>query len=227
MVPASMARIPNLANCAALAWSQGTDATDLNADGAEVGEATQRESGDGEGTWIKKRLHRSELSKGDEFVDRHARAQQIANLRRVVPRDADQPRHRSKYPAEHSLQAFWEPGHVRPAMDSTHHGVQQRQQRDERDEHCANIERELQPIACASCDGAQNIRLLLHGGHFDASSGQRLFGFRDQHFRHQQRAGSGHDYRGQQILGVGAAHLNVAGHHAAGDVRHAAGHHAP
>ena len=57
---------------AAPGGSQSTDAADLDADGAEVGEAAEREGGDGEGTRVESAFHGAELAKCHEFVGDHA-----------------------------------------------------------------------------------------------------------------------------------------------------------
>ena len=46
----------------------------------------------------------------------HARAQQISDLHAIVPRHADDERHRRKHPAENLLQARRKPHHPVPAQ---------------------------------------------------------------------------------------------------------------
>src|SRR5271166_4079385 len=55
--------------------SERADTADLNSDGAEVREAAESESGDGEGARIKRVFHRAEALEGDEFVGDHAKAE--------------------------------------------------------------------------------------------------------------------------------------------------------
>src|SRR5271169_540448 len=83
----------------------------------------------------------------------------------------------------------------------------------------------MEAVNGAAGYGAENIGFFFHGGHFYAAGRERLLGFRNEHFSHQQRAGRGHDNGGEKIRGVCAADMDVGGHHAAGDVSHAAGHH--
>src|SRR5258707_7457819 len=83
----------------------------------------------------------------------------------------------------------------------------------------------MQTVGGAAGDCAENVGLFFHLWHFDAASSKRLLGLWHQHFGHQKCAGSSHDDGSQQIFGIGAANLNVASHHTAGNVRHAAGHH--
>ena len=81
------------------------DAADLHADRAEVREAAQRERRDRERLRIERRLERTELRVGDELVERHARAEQVADRRRIAPRHAHRPRDRREHPAEDPLEA--------------------------------------------------------------------------------------------------------------------------
>src|SRR6202030_726422 len=101
---------------AALLGRERTDAADLNPDGAEVGKAAESKGGDRKSTRIERGLHRAKLPKRNKFIDNHARPEQVANLRRLIPRHADQPGNRRENPPENSLQTFREPGHVRPVV---------------------------------------------------------------------------------------------------------------
>ncbi len=83
----------------------------------------------------------------------------------------------------------------------------------------------MQPVHGTAGNGAQKIRFLLHLRHFDAARGKRLLGLRHQHFRHKQRSRGGHDYGGEQMRSLDTE-SDVGGHDSAGNVRHAAGHHA-
>ena len=82
-------------------------------------------------------LQRPELRVGDELVEHHARAEQIADRGRVAPRHAHAPRHRREHPAEDLLQA-----QVREAEQR----VDQRDEGDERDQHRGDVERQMQPL---------------------------------------------------------------------------------
>src|SRR5947207_6789904 len=101
---------------AALLRRKRADAADLDTDGAEVSEAAESEGGDGESARIERAFHGAKLAKRDKFIDHHARPEQVADLCRVMPGHADQPRHRREDPAENSLQAFRAPGHVKPLL---------------------------------------------------------------------------------------------------------------
>ena len=194
----------------------------MDADGAEVGEAAEGEGGDGEGARVEGVFHGAELRKGDEFVEDHAGTEQIADGRGVVPGDADEPGDRSKSPTENLLQAVGKPADVE--VHPAHHGVQESEESKKHDEHGADVKGEVQAVHSAASDGAENVGFFLRGRHLDAASGERVLGFGDQHLGHEQSAGGGHDHGGQQMLGVRATDTDVGGHHATGNVRHAAGH---
>ena len=161
------------------------------------------------------------MLEGHNFIDDHARAEQIAHGRTILPGNPDKPGDGRKDPSKNTFQVRWEPRN--PAVDSTHDPIDQIKQGDERDEHGADIEREMQAVHRASRNGAEKIRFLFHFWHFHAARGERLLGFRHKHFRHQQSARRGHDHRGQKMLRFDAEG-DVRGHDAARDVRHAAGH---
>ena len=82
--------------------------------------------------------------------------------------------------------------------DPAHHGVEESEEREKDDEHGADVEGEMQAVDRAAGDGAENIGFFFHGRHFDAAGGERLLGFRDEHFGHEQSAGRGHDDGGEQ-----------------------------
>ena len=82
-------------------------------------------------------LHRPELRIGDELVQHHARAEQVADRRRVPPRHAHAPRDRREHPAENLLQA--EAGEAEDR-------VEQRDQRQERDQHRTDVQRQHEPL---------------------------------------------------------------------------------
>src|SRR5207237_6335632 len=81
------------------------DAADLDADRAEIREAAQRKRADRERLRIELRLERAELRVRDELVERHPRAEQVADGGRVAPRHSHPPGHRSEHPSEDLLKA--------------------------------------------------------------------------------------------------------------------------
>src|ERR1700722_202111 len=113
---------------------------------------------------------------------------------------------------------------AQPVVDSAHDAVDEIQESDERDEHGGDVEGQMKAVDSAARNGAEEIGFFIHFGHFDAARGERLFGFRHEHFSHEQRARGGHDDRGKKMLGFDAEG-DVGSHDAAGDVSHAAGHH--
>ena len=111
--------------------------------------------------------------------------------------------------------------------------VEQRDQRDERQQHRADVQREAQTVAGAGRRGVDDVGGGLLHFHLDRAARERLAGFRDEDLRDHQRRRRGHDRRREQVLGVehlllriaAAEHADIGGEHAAGDVRHAADHH--
>src|SRR5262249_25789749 len=103
--PCQHGAYPGFGQIVAALRSQGPDAADLNADGAEVCKAAKRKSGDGKGTRIERSLQRPELAESDKFVDDHAGAEQTSDGSRlmVMPGDADQPGYGGEYPAKDGL----------------------------------------------------------------------------------------------------------------------------
>src|SRR5260370_42365565 len=128
---------------------------DLYADGTEISEAAKRKRRDREGARIESVFHGSELREGNKLVEHHARAQQITNDRGIVPGDSDEPGHRRKDPAKDLLETVREPRNVQ--VRPTHHGVDERKQGKKRDEHRADIQREMQPVKRAARDGPENV----------------------------------------------------------------------
>src|SRR5579859_5015931 len=90
---------------AALFRSKRSDSANLDANRAEVREATERKGGDPRGTRVKKVVldQLAELLEGHHLVDDHACAEQISHGHAVMPWDADEPCHRRKDPAENLL----------------------------------------------------------------------------------------------------------------------------
>ena len=86
---------------------QRSNAADLHADGAEVGESAQRKCRNGEGSRRERAwagLHQTKLRIRDELIQHGARAQQVADGFGLVPGNADQPRHRRAEEAEDRVQ---------------------------------------------------------------------------------------------------------------------------
>src|SRR5580658_117886 len=96
-------------------------------------------------------------------------------------------------------------------------------QRDEGDEHGADVECEAEAIYGTAGERAEGVGVAFEGRHVHFAGSNGHFGFGDHHFREQDCAGGGHNHGGEDMVGF-AAVSDVGGHHAAGNVRHAAGH---
>src|SRR5580765_3143841 len=109
-----------------LVRSQSANATDLNANGTQVGKTTECECCDGERARIEGSFLRSQQCVCIQLINDHARAKQIADGAAVMFRYADEPRHWREDEAEDFLNASGEPTDVivRPAHDA----VQERDQ---------------------------------------------------------------------------------------------------
>ena len=84
---------------------QRADAPDLDPNRAEVRESTQGEGRNRERFRIDRLADLAELRVRDKLIERHARAEQVADRRRVVPRHAHTPRNRREHPSENLLEA--------------------------------------------------------------------------------------------------------------------------
>ena len=155
-----------------------------------------------------------ELRVGDEFVERHARAEQVADHGCVTPRHPHRPGHRCEAPAEDLLKT--EP-------DEPEQGVDQRDERHERDQHGADVEREREALAGTAPRRIDHVDVGALDLEADVAHRLGHLGFRNEDLGHHQRAGRGHDDGGQQVLRLDAEQ-DVGGHDAAGNVRHARRH---
>ena len=88
---------------------------------------------------------------------------------------------------------------VRAAEDA----VEQRDEREEADEHDADVEGEASAIDGAAGDGSDEVLVLVLCvfGDVDDAFGGGLLGFRHQHFGDEDGAGRGHDDGGEQDAG--------------------------
>ena len=85
--------------------NEGSYATDLNTDGAEVGESAEGEGGDGEAAGGEKTLLGAEVGVGDELVEDGAGAEEVADESGLVPWDSDEPRYGSEEEAKDRVEA--------------------------------------------------------------------------------------------------------------------------
>ena len=89
MVPAIIALKPSRARSPRRDRRQRAKTANLDADGAEIGKAAKRKGGDGERARIQRRFLRAEHGEGNQFIQHHARAQQVADGDAIVPRNSD------------------------------------------------------------------------------------------------------------------------------------------
>src|SRR5271156_1546223 len=205
---------------------EGADAADLNTDGAEVGEAAEREGSDGEGARIERVLHGAKALEGDQFVGDHAQAQQVSDGMAVVPGNSDDPGDGREEIAENLFDAGGKPHDAEMREAVVHRGedaVHEINQRDESDEHGADVEGEAETVHGAAGERAEGVGVAFQRREFHFAGGYGHFGFGDHHFGKQDCAGGGHDHGGEDMFGFDTVG-DVGGHHAAGNVRHTAGH---
>jgi len=118
-----MARMPNLASCCAARRESG-HAADLDADGTEVGEAAEREGGDGKVRGSKRALHKRQVAKAQVIYD-HTRPSRLP-IFAARARARDEPRN-VRRSSRRQFAGFPEQAHVRPVVNAAHHGVEERQ----------------------------------------------------------------------------------------------------
>jgi len=207
---------------------EGSDAADLHADGAQVGEAAEGEGGDGEGARSERGFDLAKVGEGDELVDDGAGAEEVADDVAVVPGDADEPGDRRAHDAEDGVERVGKGDvAVRPEEvgDAEHDGVGEADESQEADEHDGYVEGERAAVDGAAGDGGDEVVVLVlfvrrHG---DSAGGGGDFGLGHKHLRYEDGSGSGHDDGREEVLGVDAE-ADVGRHDAAGDVGHAGGH---
>ena len=85
--------------------------------------------------------HLAEVDEGDEFVEHELGAEQPAGDQRLVPRNADQEHDRREHVADQPLEA--EVGDADQLAEPAEQPVGERDQRDERQHHRADRDREL------------------------------------------------------------------------------------
>ena len=164
-----------------------------------------------------------EVGEGDELVEHQLLTDEATRLDGFVPRHADDPGHRGEGIAQQQLQrdVFIAEQAADPADDD----VAQRDQRDEGQQHAADIDRQLHARGRAGGGGIDDI-----GRAIDVLA-QRFFdalglglGLRNQHLGHQQATRRRHEGGCQQVLEVDAQR-GVAHQYGTGHRGQAAGHH--
>ena len=157
---------------------QRANPADLDANRAEVGESAQGECGDRERLGIERRLS-GPSCEVYEFIDRHARAEQIADDRRVAPGHAHAPRDGREHPAENLLQA---------QVDQAERRVHERDQSQKRNQHRADVQRQTQPLA-GPRPAASMTLTSVRSPSTAAPHRFRRFNLRHHHLGHHDRAG--------------------------------------
>ena len=113
-------------------------------------------------------------------------------------------------------------------MNAAQDAICQCDQRQKRNQHRGNVEREVQPVDCPFSSGTQHVFGLLSSHffftHLQAAHCYGLLSFRHEHFCNQYGPRGGHNDGGEQMLGLNAEG-DVGGHRRTADVGHAAGHH--
>src|SRR6185437_11292509 len=104
------------------------------------------------------------------------------------------------------------------------HAVGHGDERQESDEHAADVEREVEAVARALGGGVDDVDGGLLDLDVDLAGGGGLAGFGDEDLGQHDGGWSGHDDGGEQVSDADARDLDVGGHHRAGNMRHAAGH---
>src|ERR1700678_897930 len=100
----------------------------------------------------------------------------------IAPRNSNHPSNRRKNPTKYLLQRRWKPTDVmvgEPVVRAAENSIEQRNQRQKRNQHGRNIYRQTQAIRSAARNRAQEIIILMFGvfGHRDLSGRFGNFGF--------------------------------------------------
>src|SRR5258708_39394580 len=102
-------------------------------------EAAKREGRDRKRPGIEHGSLRSEHGEGYEFVQHHARPEEIADGGTVAPWDSDDPRDGSKQHSEDLLQAGRKPHYSEAVVKAAQHALGEGDQREERTQHGGGI----------------------------------------------------------------------------------------
>ena len=123
---------------------------------------------------------RAERDVGDDFIERHARAEQVADGAAVVPGNADEPGDGRKDEAEDLAERAGNPVHVGERVRPTEQAVEQGDESEKADEHDGHVEGQLAAVDGAAGDGADEVFFLVQFvlGDDDAAFGGGRFRFR-------------------------------------------------
>ena len=117
---------------------------------------------------------------GDDFIERHARAEQVADGAAVVPGNADEPGNGREEEAENLAERAGNPVHVAEPVRPAEQAVEQGDERQKADEHDGHVEGQLAAVDGAAGDGADEVFVLVQLvlGDDDAAFGGGDFRFR-------------------------------------------------
>src|SRR5665213_2229540 len=132
--------------------NQRANATDLHTDGAQVGEPAQRKSSNRKRARIERGPLRSQADVGDDLIQCHARAQQVADRQAVVPWYADEPGNRREDVAKNLPQRARNKRQA--AVNPRQQHVEQSNQCEEADQHDGHIQGQLAAVDGAACNCA-------------------------------------------------------------------------
>ena len=131
--------------------------------------------------------------------------EQISDRARNRATERRSPTPPAKTSSRRSAASSWEtmPCRVsKPVVNAAEHAIHEIDQREKRNQHRADVERQMQAVDRAARNRAEEISSLCLDRRplCTRARGERLLGFRHEHLRHQQRARRGHDHGGQQML---------------------------
>ena len=164
----------------------------------------------------------AEIDEGDKFVEDEAGAEELTDVGGVLPTDAEEEGDGGEDPAEKLLHGGGEPGEE--AMQPAEAAIDEGDERDEGDEHGADVEGELEAVAGAAGGGIDDVDAGFFDFDFDATEGFGFFRFGDEHFGEHDGGGGGHDDGGEEVADFDFGEEDVGGHDGTGDVGHAGGH---
>src|SRR5262249_196261 len=137
---------------------------------------------------------------------------------------AHQPGDRREEYTEDAFERVRKPTEPRNAMYRSEYAVHQGDQRNEGDQHGADVERQLEAVARPARSRINDIDAGLFHFQLHRTAGRRLAGFWHHHFGDHDGGGSRHDHGGEQVLDFNAGDFDVSSHYRARNVRHAARH---
>ncbi len=146
-----------------------------------------------------------EFEERDEFVQHQPRAQQVADGGAVVPRHAQQPGDGREDDAEDLLQRRRQPAQHGSVCTQPRIPLHHRDQRQERDQHAADVQRQLQAVARALRRRVDHVDRGLLELDVHACPRWPACPFRHEDLGQHDGGRRGHDHGGQQMLDLDVA----------------------